>query len=144
MKVLKFGGTSVGSPENMRAVMKIITDGEQKIVVLSAMSGTTNALVEIAGLLWKKNRETAGITIGKLEASYKKVVKELFENEEIRKKGQKIIKTALSTIKSFTSGKFTKVGENTILAQGELISTQLFTLLMNENGHDTRLLPALD
>jgi aspartate kinase len=78
MKVLKFGGTSVGSPENMRAVMKIISDGEQKIVVLSAMSGTTNALVEISGLLWKKNRETASISIGQLEASYKKVVKETF------------------------------------------------------------------
>jgi aspartate kinase len=144
MKVLKFGGTSVGSPENMRAVMKIITDGEQKIVVLSAMSGTTNALVEISGLLWKKNRETASMAIGQLETSYKKVVKELFESEENKKKGLKVVKSAFNTIKSFTSGKFTRVGENTILAQGELISTQLFTLLMNENEHDTKLLPALD
>src|SRR5690554_7891305 len=103
MKVLKFGGTSVGSPENMRAVIKIITDGEQKIVVLSAMSGTTNALVEIAGLLWKKNRETAGMAIGQLEATYKKVVKELFKTEENRKKGLKVVKTAFNTIKSFTS-----------------------------------------
>ncbi|WP_372948300.1 aspartate kinase [Mariniphaga sp.] len=144
MKVLKFGGTSVGSPENMRAVMKIIADGEEKIVVLSAMSGTTNALVEISGLLWKKNRETASISIGQLEASYKKVVKKLFESEENRKKGQKIIKSAFNIIKSFTSGKFSQVGENTILAQGELISTQLFTLLMNENGYDCKLLPALE
>jgi aspartate kinase len=144
MKVLKFGGTSVGSPENMRAVMKIITDGEQKIVVLSAMSGTTNALVEIAGLLWKKNRETAGISIGQLEASYKKVVKELFESEENKKKGLKIVKSAFNTVKTFTSGKFSKVGENTILAQGELISTQLFTLMMVENGYQAKLLPALD
>jgi aspartate kinase len=144
MKVLKFGGTSVGSPENMRAVMKIIADGEQKIVVLSAMSGTTNALVEISGLLWKKNRETASMSIGRLETSYKKVVKELFKNEENKKKGQKVIKSAFNTIKSFTSGKFSQVGENTILAQGELISTQLFTLLMNENGHDCKLLPSLD
>ncbi len=144
MKVLKFGGTSVGSPENMRAVMKIITDGEQKIVVLSAMSGTTNALVEIAGLLWKKNRETAGISIGQLEASYKKIVKELFESEENKKKGLKIVKSAFNTVKTFTSGKFSKVGENTILAQGELISTQLFTLMMVENGYQAKLLPALD
>lgn len=144
MKVLKFGGTSVGSPENMRAVMKIIADGEQKIVVLSAMSGTTNALVEISGLLWKKNRETASISIGQLEASYKKVVKKLFESEENRKKGLKVVKSAFNSIKSFTSGKFSQVGENTILAQGELISTQLFTLLMNENGYDCKLLPALD
>lgn len=134
----------MGSPENMRAVIKIITDGEQKIVVLSAMSGTTNALVEIAGLLWKKNRETAGMAIGQLEATYKKVVKELFKTEENRKKGLKVVKTAFNTIKSFTSGKFSLTGENTILAQGELISTQLFTLLMNESGHEAKLLPALD
>jgi aspartate kinase len=144
MKVLKFGGTSVGSPENMRAVMKIIADGEQKIVVLSAMSGTTNALVEISGFLKKKNRDTAGMLINKLESGYKEVVKNLFKTEENKKKGQKIVKSSFNTIKSFTSGKFTQVGENTILAQGELISTQLFTLLMKEEGHDARLLPALD
>jgi aspartate kinase len=144
MKVLKFGGTSVGSPENMRAVMKIITDGEQKIVVLSAMSGTTNALVEISGFLRKKNRETAGMLINKLESGYSEVVGNLFKTEENKKKGQMIVKTSFNTIKSFTSGKFTQVGENTILAQGELISTQLFTLLMIEEGYDAKLLPALD
>lgn len=144
MKVLKFGGTSVGSPENMRAVMKIITDGEQKIVVLSAMSGTTNALVEISGFLKKKNRDTAGMLINKLESGYKEVVKSLFKTEENKKKGQKIVKSSFNTIKSFTSGKFTQTGENIILAQGELISTQLFTLLMIEEGYDAKLLPALD
>jgi len=139
MKVLKFGGTSVGSPENMRSVMNIITDGEQKIVVLSAMSGTTNSLVEISGYLWKKNRETAGIIIGRLQSGYRRVVMELFKTEENKKEGLKIVKAAFNTIKSFTSGRFSKAGENTILAQGELISTQLFTLLMKENGHDARL-----
>ncbi len=78
MKIFKFGGTSVGSPDNMKAVMKIITDDEQKIVVLSAMSGTTNALVEISNYLYKKNKETAHVFIGKLEAKYKKVVDELY------------------------------------------------------------------
>jgi len=144
MKVLKFGGTSVGSPENMRAVMDLVTDGEQKIVVLSAMSGTTNSLVEISNYLKKKNKDTARIFIGNLEENYKKVVAELFTSEENKKKGLKIIKDVFQTIKSFTSGTFSEVGENTILAQGEIISTNLVTLLMNENGHDTKLLPALD
>ncbi len=144
MKVLKFGGTSVGSPENMRAVMKIITDGEQKIVVLSAMSGTTNSLVEIAGYLQKKNKDTARIFIGNLEAKYKKVVTELFEKEENVHKGSEVVKESFDTIKSFTSGSFNLAAENAILAQGELISTQLFTLLMIENGFNTKLLPALD
>jgi len=144
MKVLKFGGTSVGSPENMRSVMNIITDGEQKIVVLSAMSGTTNTLVEISGFLKKKNRDTAGMVINKLQSGYKEVVNNLFKTEENKKKGQKIVKTSFNTIKSFTSGKFTQADENTILAQGELISTRLFNLLMQEEGHDSKLLPALD
>jgi len=144
MKVLKFGGTSVGSPENMRAVMKLITDGEQKIVVLSAMSGTTNSLVEIANYLYKRNRDTAQIFIGKLEGKYKKVVNELFYSEESKKRGLKVVKKSFDILKSFTSGKFTQVGENTILAQGELMSTQLFAILMEESGFDTKLLPALD
>ncbi|MCY1723563.1 aspartate kinase [Prolixibacteraceae bacterium Z1-6] len=144
MKVLKFGGTSVGSPENMRAVMDLVTDGEQKIIVLSAMSGTTNSLVEIANYLYKKNKDTASIFIGKLEDKYNEVVAELFESEENKKKALKIIEDCFTTIKSFTSGTFTEVGENTILAQGEIISTNLVTLLMNENGYNTKLLPALD
>lgn len=144
MKVLKFGGTSVGSPENMRAVMDLVTDGEQKIVVLSAMSGTTNSLVEISNYLKKKNKDTARICIGKLEDNYKKVVAELFTSEENKEKGKQLIKAVFQTIKSFTSGTFGEVGENTILAQGEIISTNLVTMLMNENGHDTKLLPALD
>lgn len=144
MKVLKFGGTSVGSPENMQAVIDLITDGEQKIVVLSAMSGTTNSLVEISNYLHKKNKDTARLFIGKLETKYKKVVGKLFKSEENKKKGLKIINSSFNTLKTLTSGKFDVVGENTILAQGELISTQLFALLMIEKGYKTKLLPALD
>jgi len=144
MKVLKFGGTSVGSPENMRAVMDLITDGDQKIVVLSAMSGTTNALVEISSYLHKKNKETALLFIGRLEDKYKQVVRELFATDVNKKKGLRLVRDSFDKIKSFTSGTFSEVGENTILAQGEIISTKLFTLLMNENGHKTKLLPALD
>ncbi len=144
MKVLKFGGTSVGSPENMRAVMEQVTDGEQKIIVLSAMSGTTNSLVEISNYLHKKNKDTARIFIGKLEDKYKQVVVDLFTSEENKKAGLKVVAKSFKTIKSFTSGKFGLVGENTILAQGEIISTNLVTFLMNENGYNTKLLPALD
>ncbi|HPF52137.1 MAG TPA: aspartate kinase [Draconibacterium sp.] len=144
MKVLKFGGTSVGSPANMRAVMDLVTDGEQKIVVLSAMSGTTNSLVEISNFLHKKNKDSANIAIGRLEAKYKQVVDELFQSKDNKMTGLAIIKTSFDTIKSFTRGLFSEAGENTILAQGELISTQLVALLMNESGYNTKLLPALD
>jgi aspartate kinase len=144
MRVLKFGGTSVGSPENMRAVMKLVADGEKKIIVLSAMSGTTNALVEISSFLRKKNKDSARIAIGTLEAMYKRVVAELYVSGKNKKKGLEVVKECFQTIKSFTTGTFTDVGDNTILAQGELISTRLFALLMNENGYNAKLLPALD
>jgi len=144
MKVLKFGGTSVGSPENMRAVMNIITDGEQKIVVLSAMSGTTNSLVEISEYLHKKDKEAALSCIGKLEEKYRKVIDELFVSEENKQKGLNVIRESFDTLKSYTAGHFDLAGENTIVAQGELISTRLFTILMEENGYKTLLLPALD
>ena len=144
MKVLKFGGTSVGSPENMRAVMELITDGEQKVVVLSAMSGTTNSLVEISNYLYKKNKDSARIVINQLEEKYIKVVAALYEKAESKAEGTKVVKESFDTIRSFTSGDFNEVGEKVILAQGELISTALFVSLMKENGYNAVYLPALD
>ena len=144
MKVLKFGGTSVGSVENMRAVMNLVADGEQKVVVLSAMSGTTNSLVDISNFLYNKNKDSARLIIGKLQQKYRKVVDELFFSDENKTRGYQIIKQSFDTVNSFAAGVLNKVGENTILAQGELISTQLFALLMQENGHNAVLLPALE
>jgi aspartate kinase len=144
MKVLKFGGTSVGSVENMRAVMQLITDGNQKLVVLSAMSGTTNSLVEIANYLQKKNKDSARQVISQLEQKYYQVVNDLYATSEKKEKGKTIVAEIFQLIKSFTSGEFTEVGENTIVAQGELLSTALFTELMLENGFNAAYLPALD
>ena len=144
MKVLKFGGTSVGSVENMRAVMQLITDGNQKLVVLSAMSGTTNSLVEISNYLKKKNKDAAREVISQLEQKYYKVVNELYTTDDKKEKGKSTIVAIFNTIKSQTSGEFTEVSENTIIAQGELLSTALFTELMLENGFKTVYLPALD
>jgi aspartate kinase len=144
MKVFKFGGTSVGSIANMRAVMDLISNGEQKLVVLSAMSGTTNSLVEISDYLSKKNKESALGLISSLEKKYYNLIPELFSSEEMRQKGKKVLEERFDVIKGYTSGPFNEAGEKVILAQGELISTALFTLLMQENGHNTVLLPALD
>jgi aspartate kinase len=144
MKVLKFGGTSVGSVENMRAVMHLITDGNQKLVVLSAMSGTTNSLVEISNYLQKKNKDSARQLISKLEQKYYDLVNNLYKTSEKQETGKSIVSGIFQTIKFFTSGEFTEVGENTIVAQGELLSTALFTELMLENGFKTVYLQALD
>ncbi len=144
MKVLKFGGTSVGSVQNMRAVMQLITDGNQKVVVLSAMSGTTNSLVEIANYLQKKNKDAARQVISQLEQKYIKVVNELYATPEKKEKGKSIVSGIFQTIKSYTAGEFNEVSENTIVAQGELLSTALFTELMLENGYKAAYLPALD
>lgn len=144
MKVLKFGGTSVGSVENMHAVMQLITDGNQKLVVLSAMSGTTNSLVEIANYLQKKNKDAARQVISQLEQKYNKVVNDLYVTEEKKSKGKAIVSGIFQTIKSYTSGDFNEVAENAIVAQGELLSTAMFTELMLENGYKALYLPALD
>lgn len=144
MKVLKFGGTSVGSVENMRAVMQLITDGNQKLVVLSAMSGTTNSLVEIANYLQKKNKDAARQVISQLEQKYYKVVNDLYATVDKKEKGKVLVSGIFQTIKALTSGDFSEVTENTIVAQGELLSTAMFTELMLENGYKALYLPALD
>lgn len=144
MKVLKFGGTSVGSVENMRKVMQLVADGNQKLVVLSAMSGTTNSLVEIANYLQKKNKDSARQVISQLEQKYYKVINDLYTTAEKKGKGKTIVSNIFQNIKSFTSGEFTEIGEKTIIGQGELLSTALFTELMLESGYKAAYLPALD
>ena len=144
MKVYKFGGTSVGSIENMRSVMKLIADGNQKMIVLSAMSGTTNSLVEISDYLMKKNKESALALISTLEKKYYNVVYDLYKTNSTKDLGKKVLEERFDFIKSFTTGTFSEPGERALLAQGELISTALFTLMMQEEGYNALLLPALD
>lgn len=143
MKVLKFGGTSVGSAQRMKDVAKLITDGEQKIVVLSAMSGTTNTLVEISDYLYKKNPEGANEVINKLEAKYKQHIDELFSTEEYKQKTLEFVKSVFDYIRSFTKDIFTLFEEKVILAQGEIISTNMVTNYLCEQGVKAVLIPAL-
>lgn len=144
MKVLKFGGTSVGSAQRMKDVAKLITDGEQKIVVLSAMSGTTNTLVEISDYLYKKNPEGANEVINKLEAKYKQYIDELFSTEEYKQKTLEFVKSVFDYIRSFTKDIFTLFEEKVILAQGEIISTNMVTNYLCEQGVKAVLIPALE
>jgi aspartate kinase len=144
MKVFKFGGTSVGSVETMRTVMNLVADGTPKLVVLSAMAGTTNRLVEISDYLSKKNKESALGIINSLEKKYYNVVFDLYATKEMKEQGKRVLEERFDLIKSFTSGIFPEYGGRALVAQGELLSTALFTLLMQESGHNTLLLPALD
>ena len=144
MKVFKFGGTSVGSPANMRSVMEIITDGEPKIVVLSAMSGTTNTLVEISNNLYADKKGEAKSIISGLKEKYDHVVAELYKTDEYKTKGQQVVDEHFDVLFKKTEGRFNAVKEQAILAEGELISTALVTYLLQENGIKAALLPALD
>ena len=144
MKVLKFGGTSVGTPQRMKDVVKLITDGEQKIVVLSAMSGTTNSLVEISDYLYKKNPEGANETINALEKKYKKHVDELYSTDEMKQKTLQFMKEEFDYLRSFTKGIFTMFEEKIIVAQGEIISTNMVTNYLIEQGYNAMLIPALE
>jgi aspartate kinase len=143
MKIMKFGGTSVGSPDRMKALIPLINDTDRKIVVLSAMTGTTNSLVEIANLLYSENINEASLKNNNLETKYHQVVDDLFDTDEFRKSGHKLINSHFENIRSFTSMVFTKLQEKIILAQGELISTSLFHLLLSERNIKSLFLPAL-
>lgn len=144
MQVLKFGGTSVGSPERIKNVATLITDGKPKVVVLSAMSGTTNSLVEIAQYLYQGNKSGALETISALEKKYEQVVHDLFETESYKTQGLEVVKAHFASIKEFTKDMFTLFEERAILAEGELISTALMHFYLSEQGKDSVLLSALD
>jgi aspartate kinase len=150
MKVLKFGGTSVGSAERMKALVSLINNNEPKIVVLSAMSGTTNALVEIANALYTRENDKAKKLIDALEKKYEEVLKGLFQSPPFKggqggfEKGQELVKNHFEFIRSFTLDMFTANEEKAILAQGELLSTALEHFYFEKIGIDSVLLPALN
>ncbi len=144
MKVLKFGGTSVGSAKRFKEVARIVTSGGKDIVVLSAMSGTTNTLVEISGYLYNHNLDGARDTIASLHTQYNCVIKELFEKKESIQKAQAYIDGVFQLLADITrESSFTEVQERIILSQGELMSTFLMTTYLQELGFHVRLLPAL-
>ncbi|MEZ5039089.1 MAG: aspartate kinase [Saprospiraceae bacterium] len=144
MQVFKFGGTSVGSPERMREVAELIDDNQPKIVVLSAVSGTTNKLVALAGCLLRGDREEATERLQALKTEYTAFIKELLVSEADRKDGFKVLDEVLLTLKACFSTEFTSVQEKIVLAQGELLSTGLFLILLKSQGISSEMLPALD
>ena len=142
---MKFGGTSVGTPQRMKDVCKLInTPGETNFVVLSAMSGTTNSLVEISDYLYKKNPEGANIIINQLEQKYMRHCDELYATDEYREKAKKFLMEEFNYLRSFTKILFTSFEEKVILAQGEIMSTNMVTNYLLEGGVKAVLLSALD
>ena len=142
---MKFGGTSVGSPERMKGVASLITEsGEPTFVVLSAMSGTTNSLVEISDYLYKKNPEGANEVINNLEKKYMQHVEELYSTDEMKKATREFLQGEFEYLRSFTKDLFTSFEEKSIVAQGEVMSTNMVVNYLKEQGIKAVLLSALD
>lgn len=144
MKVLKFGGTSVGSPERMKKLLDIIDASERQIVVLSAVSGTTNSLVEIGQAYLTGDKPKAAQLISALKDKYETFIKELFAKPEFLAQGKEVIDYHFSLLSGVANDLFTPVEEKIILAQGELLSTTLYHVYLTEIGVPSVLLPALD
>lgn len=145
MKVMKFGGTSVGSPERMKGVASLVTEsGEPSFIVLSAMSGTTNSLVEISDYLYKKNPEGANEVINNLEKKYMQHVEELYSTEEMKNTTREFLQGEFNYLRSFTKDLFTSFEEKSIVAQGEMMSTNMVVNYLKEQGVKAVLLSALD
>ncbi|WP_106829513.1 aspartate kinase [Parabacteroides pacaensis] len=144
MKVLKFGGTSLGSSQRMKNVAQLIREGEKKIVVLSAMSGTTNTLIDIAACFYQKDKESAYEIIGKHEQRYAIEIDQLFSTSLYKEKAQAEITNCFHHIWSFSEGPFTHFEEKDIVAQGEIMSCCMMNYYLQECGVHSVLLPALD
>ena len=142
---MKFGGTSVGKPERMHHIVSLVTkETEPVIVVLSALSGTTNALVEIGEHISKGDRTTAKQSIDKLEKHYQLFIKDLVKTKEAIAKAKAIIAEHFEFLNIILKISFSESLNKDILAQGELLSTKLFCVYMEEKGIDHMLLPALE
>lgn len=142
---MKFGGTSVGSPERMQHVSSLITSsGEPVLVVLSAMSGTTNSLIEISDYLYRKNPEGANDEINRLEKKYMQHVDNLYSTEKWKNDTRKFLRGEFDYLRSFTKDLFTSFEEKSIVAQGEIMSTNMVVNYLKECGVKAVLLSALD
>ena len=144
MNVLKFGGTSVGSAQRIQEVAKLISDNQPKIVVLSAMSGTTNTLVDITNYLYRNDRQEALTTIQNLELDYLMTISDLYSTEEFKHRGQEFVQTIFTYLRSFINKDFYPLQEKAVVAQGEIISTTLMHYYLQEQGIPSTLLSALD
>ncbi len=145
MKIMKFGGTSVGKPERMKHIAGMVNkETEPVIVVLSALAGTTNALVEIGEHISKGDRQEAKKTIDKLESHYRSFIKELVKKEEAVSKAKAIVADHFEFLNIILRISFSEALSKDILAQGELLSTKLFCTYLEEQGIDHALLPALE
>ena len=134
MKVLKFGGTSVGSPDRIKKLLDIINPKDRQIVVLSAVSGTTNSLLEISQAYLAADKKQAAELIKTLKGKYEIFIKELFASTEGYDQGKDLIDYHFNLLSSFANEHFTSIEEKVILAQGELISTTLYHIYLNEIG----------
>ena len=145
MKVMKFGGTSVGKPERMHHIASLVTNqSEPTIVVLSALSGTTNALIEIGDLIARGDRNAAKAAIEKLDAHYQTFISQLVKKTEAIAKARATIAEHFEFLNIILKISFSEALSKDILAQGELLSTKLFSIYLEEQGIDHMLLPALE
>lgn len=144
MKVLKFGGTSVGSIENIQNVKNIVNDGEKKVIVLSAMSGTTNALVSIANNIAEKSVNDATETINTLHEKYFEVIDSLLKDRTINEEAKNYVTGIFNFLLECTYKTYSQTLANEIVAQGELMSTFMFNGYLKQEGISSALLPALD
>lgn len=144
MKVMKFGGTSLGTPKRIKDVGRLVDDGEPKIVVLSALSGTTNALISINDDFYAGNIDSALKKIDDLERVYRKHTDELFCSEKQKAETICFFKQTFDFIRSFADTKFSMAGAKQVIGQGELLSTNMVIQYMKEQGMNAILIPALD
>jgi len=145
MQVWKFGGTSVGKPERMQSIRNLVTEDKgQKIVVLSALSGTTNSLIEIGEAVKSKSGKATEIIIS-LRAHYDKFITELYSTPDGLAKGKAIVEKEFSFIVSLSQvADFGLKQDKELVAQGEILSTQMFSAYLEERGDSVVLIPALD
>jgi aspartate kinase len=145
MKVMKFGGTSVGKPERMRQIAELITAGDEPVmVVLSALSGTTNALVEISNRLAVADKQGANEKITALENHYQNFIQDLLQDTALNERAKEMINEHFEFLRITQKISLSDALNKDILAQGELMSTKLFSLFLEQAKIEHALLPALD
>lgn len=144
MKVMKFGGTSVGSAQRMKNMVALVAAEKNPLVVLSAMSGTTNSLIEISQSIKDGETGTARKQTDDLEQKYKHTVAELLSDSDLRQKADNFINETFARLRSYIDRPFSIKEEKEVVAFGERLSTNLVALYMKQQGLNAILLDATE
>jgi len=145
MKVLKFGGTSVGSPESLVRVKEIVYSQKgATFVVLSAMSGVTNELLQVLDAIKDSDSQKLEALTQVIADKHYHLIHAVLQEESLQQQAIQHVDDVLQRLQGFLQVPEAHNLYSEILTLGELMSTKIFSIVLHQDGVANTWLNATD